>query len=113
MSLEAYIWACDLRLDECSATSFRVLLKYADRADRFGYTAWRSVSDMADELGCSTRTIQRAIRELEEKGLMSRGDQRYVQHIRADRRPVVYDVETPAKKMRDATTSMSPRLVTG
>lgn len=101
MSLEAYLWASDLPLNVCSSTAYRVLIKYANGADKFGCTTWRSETDLAEELGCSTRTIRRARAELVELGLMSLGDQRYVQHIRADRRPVVYDLETPAKQLRD------------
>lgn len=102
MSLEAYIWAGNLRLDECDGTAFRVLLKYADRADKYGRTAWYKASDLAEELGCHRSTIQRAIAELLAAGLMSKGDQRFVAHIPANYRPVVYDLETPAKKMQDA-----------
>lgn len=113
MSLAAYIWAADLPLDVCGYTAFRVLLKYADRADGTGATAWRSTQGLADELGCSTRTIQRARRELLEAGLLRLGDQRHVQHIREDKRPTVYDVMTPALRFQDAihsgASSMSPR----
>lgn len=105
MSLEAYIWAADLPLNVCSATAYRVLIKYADCADKYGYRAWRSERELADELGCSTRTIRRARAELVEAGLISVGDQRYVAHLRGDRRPIVYDLETPAKKVRDHLNS--------
>lgn len=105
MSLEAYIWAGNLRLDECDGAAFRVLLKYADRVDPYGRTAWYTAATLADDLGCSVSTIRRAIRELVEAGLMSRGDQRYVQHIPANYRPIVYDLETPAKQMQDALKS--------
>ena len=117
MSLEAYVWASNLPQNACSSTAFRVLLKYADRADRFGCTSWRSEADLAEELGCSTRTIRRARAELVELGLMSLGDQSYVEHIRADRRPTVYDVETPAKRLRDhlnhGGTDLSARSIHG
>lgn len=102
MSLEAYVWVANLRIDECSGTAFRVLLKYADRADKYGRTAWYKASDLAVDLGCHRSTIQRAIAELVELGLISKGDQRYVQHIPAQYRPVVYDLETPVKRMQDA-----------
>lgn len=102
MSLEAYIWAGNLRLDECDGTAFRVLLKYADRVDPYGRTAWYTAAALAADLGCSVSTIRRAIRELINAGLMSPGDQRFVQHIPANYRPIVYDLETPAKKMQDA-----------
>lgn len=102
MSLEAYVWVANLRIDECSGTAFRVLLKYADRADKYGRTAWYKASDLALDLGCHRSTVQRAIAELLDLGLMSKGDQRYVQHIPGQYRPVVYDLETPAKRMQDA-----------
>ena len=101
MSLAAYIWAADLPLSVCNGTAHRVLLKIADRADDLGYGAWPSVDAIAGTLECSTRTVQRAIRELLEAGLIRRGDQRFVAHLRADRRPVVYDVLTYALRMRE------------
>lgn len=107
MSLEAYIWAGSLRLDEVDGTEFRVLLKYADRVDKYGRAAWFTAGDLADELGCSVRTVRRAIGGLVESGLMSRGDQRFVQHIPPNYRPVVYDLETPVKRMQDAVSGVT------
>lgn len=96
MSLEAYIWAANLPLSRCNGTPFRVLLQLADRADQMGYGAYPSIGTIADTLECSTRTVQRALLELRASGLIRYGDQRYVAHIPADRRPTVYDVVTPA-----------------
>lgn len=96
MSLEAYIWAANLPLSRCNGTPFRVLLQLADRADKLGYGAYPHVSTIADVLECSERTVQRAFRELRTSGLIREGDQRFVAHLRSDRRPVVYDVLTTA-----------------
>lgn len=96
MSLEAYIWAADLPLSRCNGTPFRVLLKLADRADKFGYGAYPSVANIAETLECSERTVFRALKELQEAGLIRRGDQRFVDHIDPRRRPTVYDVLTTA-----------------
>lgn len=96
MSLEAYTWAASLPLNACSATAYRVLLMLADRVDPIGYTAWPSVVGMAETLQCSARTVQRGIRELLDAGLIRKGDQQFVAHIRPDRRPTVYDLLTPA-----------------
>lgn len=96
MSLEAYTWAAGLPLNVCSGTAYRVLLMLADRVDPLGYTAWPSVLGMSETLQCSPRTVQRGIRELVEAGLIRKGDQRFVEHIRPDRRPTVYDLLTPA-----------------
>lgn len=101
MSLEAYIWAGNLPIGACSGTAFRVLLKYADRVDQYGRTAWYTAAGLAEDLECSDRTVRRAVKELIDVGLMSLGDQRFVQHIPANYRPIVYDLETPAKKMQD------------
>lgn len=101
MSLEAYIWAGSLPIGSCSGAAFRVLLKYADRVDQYGRTAWYPASKLAAELECSDRTVRRAIKELVDLGLMSVGDQGFVSHIPANYRPIVYDLETPAKQMQD------------
>lgn len=92
MSLAAYIWASNLPLDVVGATPYRVLLKYADRADEHGRTAWWTAKDLAATLGCTDRTAQRAVRELRDAGLLIEGDQRHVQHLRGDRRPTVFDL---------------------
>lgn len=108
MSLDAYIWAANLPLDVCNGTTFRVLLKIADRADPLGYTAFPKPSDIAKTLGCTQRTVQRAVRELLDLGLIRRGDQSYVAHLRGGNRPVVFDVMTDALKYTErATTDMS------
>jgi DNA-binding IclR family transcriptional regulator len=112
MSLEAYIWAGSLRVDECDGIAFRVLLKYADRCDQYGRTAWYRASELAEDLGCSRSSIQRATKELIALGLMSKGDQRFVSHIPANYRPIVYDLETPAKRMQDAVRAGVPSLDT-
>jgi len=102
MSLAAYIWAADLPIGVCNGTAHRVLLKIADRVDELGYGAYPSVDSIAETLMCSTRTVQRGIRELLIIGLIRLGDQRLVDHIRADRRPTVYDCLTPALKLHES-----------
>ncbi|WP_341935522.1 helix-turn-helix domain-containing protein [Microbacterium sp. LWO14-1.2] len=94
MSLNAYIWAADLPLSRCNGTAHRVLLKLADRADELGYGAYPKLANIAETLECSTRTVQRAIRELLAEGLIREGDQSYVQHLDPRYRPTVYDVMT-------------------
>ncbi|HEU5223942.1 MAG TPA: helix-turn-helix domain-containing protein [Candidatus Lumbricidophila sp.] len=96
MSLNAYIWAADLPLSRCNGTAHRVLLKLADRADELGYGSYPKLATIADTLECSVRTVQRAIRELIESGLIREGDQRYVEHLDGRYRPTVYDVLTAA-----------------
>lgn len=111
MSLNAYVWAGQLPLDVTSATAFRVLLKMADVADAEGRGVWLTTSRMAEELGCSVRTVQRAVRELQIARLIHEGDKRAVAHIRSDRRPTVYDLnmraETAPQIDLDGVTKMS------
>lgn len=97
MSLEAQVWIAQLPLDVCSIAEYRVLHKLADVAAKDGTRAWRNVSSrngdgMAEELECSARTVQRALRSLEVLGLIERGDQHFVAHIRSDRRPTVWNL---------------------
>lgn len=81
-----------LPYDACGPIAFRVLTKLANVANERGERAFRHAGAMASELGVSKRSVQRALSELEHARLIIRGDQRFVQHERADRRPTVYDI---------------------
>lgn len=102
MSHEAVLWTCQLPMSACSGTAFRVLVNLAERADAYGYGAWPAVGTLADTLECSPRTVQRALRELVLAGLIRVGDQSQLEHIRADHRPTLYDVLTPALVYRES-----------
>lgn len=106
MSLEAFVWVSGLPVDACSAKPFRVLLIFANHAHKDGRNVWRKNSEIALELGCSVRTIERAITELKMVGLIREGDQRLVQHLRGDRRPKVYDLNFDYGKGYDAPTTL-------
>lgn len=96
MSQQAMTWASELHYDAAPPMAFRVLLKLADVASKDGTRAWRSIKGkdgMAAELGVSERSIQRALRELEELKLIKPGNQSHVAGLRADRRPTVYDLQ--------------------
>jgi len=41
------------------------------------------------------RTVRRRLAELEARGIIARGDQRAVEHLPADKRPIVWDVMIP------------------
>jgi len=117
MSLEAFIWAANLPLDVVGSTAYRVLLKLANHAHSDGRNAWRSTARLADELGCTRRTAQRAINELRLAGLIYPGDQRMTRHMRGDRRPVVYDLNMTGIPMSQldldgVTDSVTPYGVT-
>jgi DNA-binding transcriptional MocR family regulator len=92
MSIESVAWAMNLDYDACSHGAFRVLLILAEHADSEGKRAFRSKRKIATKLGVSERSIQRWYEELIVRKLIKVGDQSYVAHIPANRRPVVYDV---------------------
>ncbi|AMB58248.1 helix-turn-helix domain-containing protein [Microterricola viridarii] len=92
MSWQAAEWMDGLPYDIAKPLATRVLLKLANVAAQDGSRAWRNVWEVANELGVDKRSVQRALRELLADDLIRVGDQRAVHHIRADRRPVVYDL---------------------
>lgn len=112
MSLEAFIWATKLPLDIVTPTAFRVLLLLANHAHSDGRNVWRKKSEVAAELGCSLRTVERSIRDLKMQGLIRDGDQRLTDHLRGDRRPVVYDLNfrygQPELDIDDTTATDAP-----
>ena len=52
-----------------------VLLKLADNANETDYVAFPSISTIAKQAGCSTRTVQRHLANLEQRGLIRRKNQ--------------------------------------
>lgn len=92
MSIEAVSWALSTRR---VATPMQrlVLIAVANHADKRGQSAWPSQETLAEYCCCSSRTIRRQLSELEESGIIRRGDQRLVSHFRGGYRPVVYDVD--------------------
>lgn len=109
MSLAALTWAADLPMSTCHLSAYRVLLKLADRVDQLGYGAWPGVPSIAETLGCSERTVYRALAELQDLGLIRRGDQRHVAHIDPRYRPIVWDVLTPALRASESSTDIRVR----
>ena len=92
MSIEAVSWA--LSTQRVATPMQRlVLIAVANHADKRGQFAWPSQETLAEYCCCSSRTIRRQLSELEESGLIRRGDQRLVSHFRGGYRPVVYDVD--------------------
>ncbi|WAB09153.1 helix-turn-helix DNA binding protein [Arthrobacter phage Eesa] len=91
MSLTAMVWALKTA-DVPDPISHLVLIGLADHADDDGRNARPSVGLLADYARCSPRSVQRKLRTLEDWGLIWQGDQRIVEHLRSDRRPVVYDL---------------------
>ena len=92
MSLKAMIWVMEEAPVDNHA-ELVVLYALADRASDNGQAAYPAVSWIAERARCSTRTVQRHLKNLERKGLIRKGDQRIVGHFRSDRRPTVWDLD--------------------
>jgi hypothetical protein len=73
------------------------LLAYARYASEDGRGSYPATEVVAAHTRKSKRQAVRDIDALESRGLLVRGDQRKVAHIRKDRRPVVYDLPLPAR----------------
>lgn len=100
-------WA--LRIPDLDPLSKLILIGLADHAGHDGKGAYPSRELLASYGNCSVRSVQRKLQELEfDCGLIERGDQRYTAHIRADRRPIVYDLRL-ARGDSAVTPSPNPR----
>lgn len=74
----------------------RAILTYlAHRARKDGTNCYPSTQTLANFALCDKRTAQRHLDAMIERGLVAEGDQEVVQHLRADRRPTVYDILVP------------------
>lgn len=69
-----------------------VLIALADHASDDGTSARPSVALLATKARCSARTVHTKLRLLQDAGIIRRGDQEQVAHLRADRRPTVWDL---------------------
>lgn len=92
MSVKALNWVIYDTPKTLDAIEFRLLVVMADIADKHGKGVYKGVRRYAEEVGCSTRTVQSKLRSLEQRGLIAKGDQMLVQHLPANRRPTVYDI---------------------
>lgn len=92
MSLRAMLWALEHAPVENPARLV-VLLALADCAADDGTAAWPTQERLAARARCSTRSVRRYLKDLEEvDGVIRRGDQELVAHFRRDLRPVVWDL---------------------
>lgn len=89
-------WALSLSTESLKDSSARhVLLCLANYAGSNGAGAFPSASTLAQDTGLSERTVRYKLDDLEECGLIQKGNQAIAAvHIdRHDRRPVVYDLQ--------------------
>jgi DNA-binding transcriptional ArsR family regulator len=91
MSLAAMLWALnDAPVDDPAKAL--ILVAFADHAAADGTGCFPAISRVAARARVSPRTVQRHLREMLEAGLIRLGDQGLVSGLRADHRPVVYDL---------------------
>ena len=107
MSIKVISWVREHAPTENPA-ELCILYSLADRANDDGQGCWPSVATMAEESRCSERTVQRHLRNLEQRGIIVRGDQRLVERYRADRRPIVWDLNLSLKREDAGCQSVMP-----
>lgn len=116
MSFVATTWALKIGGVQ-DATSRVILLGLAEHAHEDGSSAWPSVATLAKYAVCSERTVHRRLRELEEAGMIRRGDQQLVAHLPSNRRPIVYDLPVGVTVWHtsrdDIRTGVSPEAARG
>src|SRR3990167_5069977 len=96
VSVQAMSWALSLPVQTLKDSSARhVLLCLANYAGSNGTGAFPSASTLAQDTGLSERTVRYKLDDLEQSGLIKKGNQAIAAvHIeRHDRRPVVYDLQ--------------------
>lgn len=94
MSFEAVLWATS-DAPIADVNEFAVLVMLAEKADPDGCNTFPSRPTVASRTRVDSRTVLRCLQRLEERSLIAKGDQRAAEYIRADRRPVVYDLLIP------------------
>lgn len=91
MSMEAVTWVLYRVPPELlKGARLRVALVLADHAWRDGTHAYPSVATLMQLTGYSKRGIRYVLRELEEDGVIRRGDQNATSHLQY--RPIVWDI---------------------
>ena len=102
MSLRAMLWVL-YDADVADPLDKVILWVLADNADDEGRGAWPGQRTIAETVPCDRATVQRHMKALEAQGLIVRGDQKVVEHFRADRRPIVWDLPLRGRTLRPRT----------
>lgn len=97
MSTQAMVWALE-EAPDVPAQALGVLMGLANHADEHGRGAYAGQDLLATYARKSDRQTRSDLTRLEELGLIRRGDQSLVAHIRADKRPVVWDLAIERRK---------------
>ncbi|TQE33188.1 winged helix-turn-helix domain-containing protein [Streptomyces ipomoeae] len=91
MSGAALVWAMKHKAWCQSTGELAVLTAIADHMDRDLRNSYASQTTLAEETLMSPRSVGTHMRALAKRGVIVPGDPAVVQHIRADRRPPVWD----------------------
>ncbi|GAB3622544.1 hypothetical protein GCM10027418_06260 [Mariniluteicoccus endophyticus] len=91
MSLHATVWALK-HAEVGDPIAKLILIGLADHARDDGTAAFPSQATLAAYAETTTRTVRTKLALLEDAGLIRRGDQRLVNHIQGNRRPIVWDL---------------------
>ncbi len=100
MSVQAIAWVLDDAPD-LPAHLLGTLIVVANHADTYGKNSWPSQGTIARQARKSERAVRNDLADLERRGLIVRGNQRLVLHIREDRRPVVWDLPMSRQEADD------------
>jgi len=90
MSVAALSWALDHAPAELSTVERFVLVALADHVDDETRKAWPSVARIMRRTGCSRRAVQRALRSLEQHGIITSAHQKAPSGDHAGLRPNLY-----------------------
>ena len=104
VSLTAMQWAMSKAPIKRNASQCRnrlVLVALADRYNDDTGVCWPSIKSISKDIGVSVPTVHKAIRSLEEAGLIARGNPRWVAHLRPDRRPTVWTLNLDMMKSEE------------
>lgn len=94
MSVEAMTWALT-EAPGVPSSCVAVLIGLANHADPEGRNAYPSKATLAGYARKTTKQVSRDLDMLVERGVIRVGNQSTAAHLRADRRPVVYDLALP------------------
>jgi hypothetical protein len=94
VSLDAFIWTVK-DAPKANVEEHGVLSVMADEVNESGLGCFLATSTIAARAILSDKTVQRRIDDMLRRGLIGFGDQTLAAKIRADRRPVVYNILIP------------------
>lgn len=80
-----------------------VLYALAERANDDGTCSWPSQDWIAFRARCTDRTVRNHLRALESRGVICKGNPKFVDHIRTDRRPTVWDLNLDATRAENSS----------